>query len=275
MSERNTILPILSEDIIEEIEGCHIAFWAEKLAALRSLPGNPYDAEVRQFGQATALQAVGTNNSPLFNRVGNFHVADLPLLESIITWYRSQNVRCRFDIIPSHGDDRVFRRLAAQGFYQSGFYGALYGLPQTNIAVPPRIHVRTVRPEEIDLFADLYLAAFDIPRVSELTYLRESVRLLFDRPSAYCFLATVDNVPAGMAILYIQKQIGYLATAGVLPAFRGYGCHKALLHARMTVARVEECQIVVGCAGIGTASQHNMEKMGMRVAYTKAIWTEY
>ena len=43
----------------------------------------------------------------------------------------------------------------------------------------------------------------------------------------------------------------------------------------MTVARVKECRIVVGCAGIDTISQHNLEKMGLRVAYTKAIWTEY
>jgi GNAT superfamily N-acetyltransferase len=268
-------LPLLTSGTMERIETSHLAFWAEKLALLRALPGNPYGAHARRFGKALALLAVGAKENAFFNRVGNISVEELPALDDIMSWYRAQNVPCRFDIIPAHGEDALFRRLAVQGLYHSDFYAMLYGFPQITAAPPAHIQIRAVQPEESELFADLYLAAFDIPDAPGLAYLRESIRLLPGRPGLYCFLAAVNNLLAGMAILFIHQHTGYLATAAVLPAFRGYGCHKALLQARLTVARRKDCQLVAGSARIGSISQQNMEKVGLRMAYTKALWTEY
>ena len=47
---------------------------------------------------------------------------------------------------------------------------------------------------------------------------------------------------------------------------------KALIIKRLEQASSLHTQMVVGQARYGSISQNNMEKLGMKVAYTKAIW---
>lgn len=87
--------PALSSELITRVEACCVAFWAEKLAVLHELEGNPYGVQLRRFGDAIALQATGIKNVD-FNRVGNLNEAGREHLVSIIAWYRGQQVRCLY-----------------------------------------------------------------------------------------------------------------------------------------------------------------------------------
>ncbi len=270
-----TALPVMTAEVSARVEACHLAFWSEKLAVLRSLPGNPYQADIQQFGDALAFVASQTQNDTLLNRVGNISGEDLRYLDSIFEWYSVHSAHCRFDIVPSRAEPALLHALATRGFYQSGFYSALYGVPQRHVASPSSITIRAVLPEESEEFADLYLEGFSIPKTPELGFLHESIRWLVGKPDMYCLLASVDNRPAAMAILYIYEHVGYLATAATLPAFRGRGCQTVLLQKRINLADELGCDLIVGHAGVGTQSQYNMERVGLRIAYTKAIWTRY
>ena len=42
----------------------------------------------------------------------------------------------------------------------------------------------------------------------------------------------------------------------------------------MHVANQLGCELIVGQARFGSISQNNMERAGMKIAYTKAIWTK-
>lgn len=268
------VLPQLTAAIAQRVEACEVAFWAEKVTALGCLPDDPYGAQVRQFGGATALLAQKTGNNGLFNRVGNLSSADRAQLDDISAWYHAHNVRARFDIIPTLGEPALLHALASHGFYQSGFYTALYSIPQVDVSAPSRITVRAVAPDESDRFAAVYRDGFGIPPTDALAYLPDGVRVLLGKPTMHCLFALVEDIPAAMAVLYRYEGTGYLATAATLPAFRGLGCQTALLRARIAIAADAGCDLIVGHTGIMTTSQHNMERVGMRLAYTKAIWTE-
>jgi len=268
--------PLLTPEVAACVEACSISFWVEKLTALRSLPVNPYEVEIRSFGNATAFVTRQAKDNGLFNRVGNISVDESEQLDEIIAWFRAQNVPCRCDIIPSHAHPTLLQGLSAKGLSQSAFHTAMYGIPHTGNTIPPNITIRPVLPEEKDTFVELYLDGFGIPKsVPALSYLGESIGLLVGRPSMHCLFAQLDKRLAAMAILYIHEGVGYLATAATLPNFRGHGCQRALLQARLAIAASSGCDLVSGQTGITTTSQHNMERVGLRIAYTKALWTQY
>lgn len=59
-----------------------------------------------------------------------------------------------------------------------------------------------------------------------------------------------------------------------MPELRNNGVHGELIVRRLKQAQKAGCNLVVGQAAYGSASHRNMERAGMKVAYTKAIWTK-
>jgi GNAT superfamily N-acetyltransferase len=169
----------------------------------------------------------------------------------------------------------VVRPLASRGYYHYSFYTTLYGTPQTNDMLPATIVIRPVLPEESHIFAQIYLESFGISQPANILYLRDSVRLLVNLPNTHCLFALQNGTIAAIAALFIYQEIGYLALAATLPAYRGQGLHRALLLARMARAAAEGCTLIVGQAAFASTSQQNIEKVGLHIAYTKALWTRY
>jgi GNAT superfamily N-acetyltransferase len=91
------------------------------------------------------------------------------------------------------------------------------------------------------------------------------------RSGGRLYLAAVEERPVAGAILTIRDGIGYLAMAGTLPEFRGLGCQGALIAARAAAAAAAGCELVVATAEFASASQRNLERAGLRVAYTKPV----
>ena len=99
-----------------------------------------------------------------------------------------------------------------------------------------------------------------------------AVRAWFGRPGWRLYLALVDGTPAGSAALTVDAGLGYLANAATLPAMRGRGCQTALLARRIADAAAAGCDTVASLAEFGTGSQRNLERAGLRVAFTQAVW---
>ena len=82
----------------------------------------------------------------------------------------------------------------------------------------------------------------------------------------------MDGTPAGSAALTVDAGLGYLANAATLPAMRGRGCQTALLARRIADAAAAGCDTVASLAVFRTGSQRNLERAGLRVAFTQAVW---
>jgi GNAT superfamily N-acetyltransferase len=87
------------------------------------------------------------------------------------------------------------------------------------------------------------------------------------------YLATVDGLPAGVAVLYFDGEIGYLPAAATVPAYRGRGCHLALVRARLADAAEAGCKLVAAQAPPLSAGARNLQRAGLKLAYCKAIWS--
>ena len=173
MDKIPSAFPIMTSALAERIEECCLAFWTEKVAVLRSLPGNPYGADIQRFGNTTALLTTAAHSLD-FNRVGSPGEDDLQHLDEIANWYRQHGQSCRFEITPARTQPAILHKLTNMGYAHSSFHTVLYGVPTPNVSLHPLLPVRDVLPEERDLFAEIYLAGFALPQApSALLLTRE------------------------------------------------------------------------------------------------------
>lgn len=254
-------------------EAAHMRSWIE---CMQRQFGSSFGIHIATFGNAVAFVAQRLRDNSLFNRVIGLTTPDEKYLEDILAFYAKYEVPCRIDLSPYQAHPPLLASLANHGLYQYRFHTALYGIPSPALpSLPPDVTVHEVHSSELDLFSDLttqgFLGVYE-GSASSTRRVAESMKGLYGCPGWHLYLACVEKIPAGTALLHVQDQTASFPAATTIPSFRGRGCQTALLHRRMIDAVRAECTLLVGQAGVGTISQHNMERAGMQIAYTKAIW---
>lgn len=82
-----------------------------------------------------------------------------------------------------------------------------------------------------------------------------------------------DGQPTAGATMFVNDGIGYLGNVFTLPAFRGQGCHAALLSARLQAAAALHLEMVFTDVAFGSQSHHNCERAGFGVITVNTVWT--
>ena len=93
-------------------------------------------------------------------------------------------------------------------------------------------------------------------------------RMLSACPQATLLLATLDGEPVGASNLLVHGTVASLGGTTTLPEHRRRGVQRALLTARLAVARAAGCTLAVVTADAGSTSARNIERHGFRLAYT-------
>jgi GNAT superfamily N-acetyltransferase len=205
---------------------------------------------------------------------------DLASLESIEREWRDRGepVRIELSIL---ADATAGPALSERGYRLHGFENVL-GSSLEEAALPhPDPAIETSADADPRLWADIAVNAFlhmdGTGSVADDTLSRDQLeRELFDYagvPGLLRYLATIDGEPVGEAALRIDREsrLAQLAGAGTLPAFRGRGVQKALLHRRLADARAAGCDVAVVTTAPGTRSQANVMRRGFVLLYTRAI----
>ncbi len=262
---------VLTKELARKIEDSEVEALESRLAAIQGIEGNPMDIAIEKFGNATAFTAKNIPG-PSFNTVKGLCGEDIVHVDSILEFYRQRDIPIRFEITPAHTSNELLATLANKGLFQYDFHTVLYSIDyKISEKYNPLISIRTLGKSEFDLFADIYTSGFEMP-----AFLKEGVaknnEVLHNNPSWTFYLANYQNKPAGIGVLFVSDGIGTLAASTTVPNFRGKGIQKALIIKRLEQASSLHIQMVVGQARYGSISQNNMEKLGMKVAYTKAIW---
>jgi len=95
---------------------------------------------------------------------------------------------------------------------------------------------------------------------------------MFAYPGSLTFVAEHDGqlVATGAGLRISEHRIVGLYGAGTLKEYRGRGLQTAMLQTRMKMAAECGCEYAVIVTQGGTTSQRNAERLGFRVAYSKA-----
>ncbi len=267
--------PVVTAELADRLERAEAEYMASDVSALRTGVDNPLGVDVARFGDATALAMKGVDEWE-FNRTIGLRDESPAEIDAVLGWYGERGIECRFDVAPMLCSEQVRRDLAGRGFHQSGFHTALYGDPDTGCPPPgDGVEVAKVDAGDMRMFAELFMLYYDdMDLAPDLrSRARAAVEARHPLPGWRLYVAAVDGTPAAFGALYVSGGVGSLAGAATAPRYRGRGCQSALIRRRIADAAAEGCDLVAAQATPGSSSQRNMERAGLRVAYTKAIWS--
>ena len=256
--------PELVSRLIDGERNCMIDW----LRAMQSLPGNPLSVAIENFGNATALLCA-TIPAQVYNRVIGLTPEDSEHIPAILKFYAKHGAEPMFDlspyaIPPFWITPNITSLLHKYGFYQGAWHQILYGVPTTAIPeMPPHITICVVTSNEADAFVSVYEQVWGDGA---------AVRVLVNQPNFHCYLAYVDDMPAGLGILHVANGVGSMANGLTIPAMRGQGCQTALLYRRIHDAALAGCDLMVSQCMPGVTSQYNQLRTGFHIAGSKAWW---
>lgn len=262
---------ILTKALAETIEQSEVDVLYSRLTTIQAIEGNPMGVDIQRFGNATAF-FVKKIPGPSFNTVKGLKDGDEQFLDQLIQFYEEREIPIQFELTPAHISSDLLTRLHQAGFYQSNFHMALYGsLTENAVAFDEGITVRRLESHEFNLFAEIYAQGFQMPAFLQ-SGIAQNNAILHDNDHWTFYLASIDDEPAGIGVLFVKDGIATLAAAATVPHLRNKGVQQALIQQRIQHAKALYGRLVVGQAEFGSVSQNNMERAGLKIAYTKAIW---
>lgn len=131
------------------------------------------------------------------------------------------------------------------------------------------VQVREIAGDEIDLWAGIVAKGFfedqDVPPA-----VLQDLETFFNMSTSTCFIAGVDERPAGGGVVATHKGVASLFGHSTLPAFRNRGVQTAIIRPSLAVAAKTGCDLAMACTLPGSTSQRNLERHGFSVAYTRS-----
>jgi GNAT superfamily N-acetyltransferase len=86
------------------------------------------------------------------------------------------------------------------------------------------------------------------------------------------FIAALDGRDVAISAMFTRRRVGWLGGATVLPEARGAGIQRALLADRIRRAADAGCHRVLATADVGSVSAANLEALGLRRIWTRALY---
>ena len=188
-------------------------------------------------------------------------------------FYRRHGAPCQIDVCPLT-EPTLLEMLKQRGYALTEFNNVLFRRLDKTEGFPPPPPEAVIRPgcrEEAAVLNAIVQNSFfpdgDAPQGFE-----EKLSPLYQMPGAIYFAAEMEGKTVACAAGLIIPEHGIIALfgAGTLRDYRRRGLQTALLRRRMQAAAAAGCEYAVIVTRGGTTSQHNAERLGFGLAYSKA-----
>lgn len=263
-------MPAFAADASRRVDDACAAFEREWLSTPAREGGVAGGLRSRAFGDVVAFANPALPGVDFMNRIAGLRAEHAPLVPEIAAWYRAQGAAFWAEVAPEEGFPALAEALTAAGARQVDFHSFLYGAAPAAPGEPAAaagVTVERVGPPRFDDFRDTLLGGLGVPDADRRLHSHWP-----QLPAWHLYLARVEGEPAGAAVLRIGSGIGLLGSASTLPALRGRGAQTALVARRIGDLASAGCDLVAAAAVYGSGSHRNLERAGLRVAFTKAVW---
>lgn len=209
----------------------------------------------------------------LFNRVlgiGLKKSASKELIESLIARYGASGVRnYGIQVSPEARGASLDDWLLACDLHVRDYWTKVYRGNDPAVAVATDLRIERIDRSCADIFAQVACEGFGMPGV-----LRPMMSATVGMPGWNHYLAWDGSMPAGVAALRVQDEIGWLGIGAVLPDFRRRGGQGALMSQRINDGCDLGCKWFITETGQDrpdkpNPSFHNMMRTGFKVAYER------
>ena len=229
---------------------------------------------------AGGVASFAETDSPL-NKVAGLGFAGIPdaaALDEVEDAFRAKGAPVQVEV-SNLGDPEIGAMLTGRGYRLVSFENVL-GRP---LSVEPEptsggIEVRRAREDELDVWLDVVVEGFSTPDRQGVASHEEFARDVVAgaerdliAAGAVPYLALRDGELAGGALLRLNGSVAQFSGAATVPAHRRRGVQAALLSARLADAREAGCDVAVVTTQPGSTSQHNVQRRGFDLLYTRAV----
>jgi GNAT superfamily N-acetyltransferase len=258
--------------LINEIDKIDYEYTYSRMKGIENISGNPFKISFYESDNANGLLAEYLP-IPHFNRVIIFNKNFENEVEEIFEFYKNKDFT--IEIPPGCITEDISKKLMRKGYSHTSFNPILF----SEITKIEKINNKEIEIEEIktkekfEEFSHIYLNAWEINKEMHEA-IKRNINHWLDIPNWHLYISKISNESAGISILYIKDEIGYLADTAIIPKFRGKGIQKELISHRVKEALSKGCKKIMGRAEFGSISQRNMETLGIKVSYTKSIWSK-
>jgi GNAT superfamily N-acetyltransferase len=176
-------------------------------------------------------------------------------------------------------DPQVAELLCARGYRLIGFENVL-GRDLSGAAEPTSsaVTVRRAGDDDREAWLGAIVEGFAHPDDAGVASHEEFPRDVLERAEcdmeqagSLAYVAECDGVIAGGGGVRFHDGIAQLTGAATRPAYRRRGVQATLLAARLADAAAAGCDIAVVTTAPGSTSQHNVQRSGFHLLYTRAI----
>jgi ribosomal protein S18 acetylase RimI-like enzyme len=194
-------------------------------------------------------------------------------LDRVEAFYRRHEAPSQVDLTPLH-EPAVFEMFKDRGYTVTELNNVLWRPLQELEAmpeVPSGIRIRNAHASEASTLAGILARCFH-EQVDPPEGFEQMLAPLYEMPKAITYVATAGEKPVAVAagLIIPEHKVLALFGAGTLPRYRRRGIQAAMLAIRMQAGLAAGCEIAVVVTQGGTISQRNCERLGFRVAYSKA-----
>ena len=207
-----------------------------------------------------------------FHRVVQVNVDDGEvdkLIDNALDLFRSKRFACAFTLSPLDRPTALAERLEQRGFERGTQASAMmYKVSAESPPLPAIVQAETSEPDKYEIWADVMCQSFAFPPA-----MGEVGRSALVAPDMRRYLARVNGVPAGTALLYSQFGMGYIDLVGTLPRQRRKGIASALVAQAIVDSAALGNRWTSLEATTGSAAEHLYKRLGFRTVYHRQRYT--
>ena len=127
--------------------------------------------------------------------------------------------------------------------------------------------IKEIKPAERNQWVKIVAEGFGYPEA------QEQFSHYIKATGVATFGAYYRNELIAGGTIALHGRVGDLAVTSVLPAFRGQGLQKKLIHARLNFAQQHGLSLATVTTEPGSVSDYNVQKTGFHCAYTRIKMT--
>ena len=193
-------------------------------------------------------------------------------LDRMEEFYRAHGAPSQVDVCPLT-DPPLLELLKQRGYTMGELNNVLFCRlnGERRSQVPDGFRIRAAGSEEAGRLADILVRGF-FPEGNAPEGFAAMIAPLYQFEGVLPFVVEKDSelVACGCGLVVPERGIVAMFGAATLPEYRRSGLQTALFCSRMEAARKAGCEYAVVVTQGGSASQRNAERLGFRVAYSKA-----
>ena len=198
------------------------------------------------------------------------------LIAEVIDHFGSKGLPATIFISPACTPADLGERLLSRGFVKQEEEEAWLVLDDllhfTVPAVNFPIAIRQITPDEVSMFAAVFMAAFEMP-VEFAPYMAQFMEPWIGLPGVHHYIAFAGEEPVGTASLICHEHFGILGSCGVVPAHRRSGAATNLAIKAVVDAQNQGADTLMLQTTAGTFLERLLRTYGFKKVFTRTCYT--